>query len=74
MDVLAQAASVVEGLDEVGDAGAGGRAVRPEAGDDLLFEYSPKALRGGHPVMPHRVRTDLDVQKVPRQGGQAPDT
>jgi hypothetical protein len=46
VDVLAQAASVVEGLDEIEDAGASGGAVGPEAGADFLFEYAPEALRG----------------------------
>ncbi|GAB2809014.1 hypothetical protein GCM10027073_47200 [Streptomyces chlorus] len=47
VDVFAQTASVVEGLDEVEDVGAGGGPVGPEAGADLFFQYGPGALRGG---------------------------
>jgi hypothetical protein len=44
---LAQAASVVEGLDEVEDVGVGRGPVGPEAGADLLFQDGPEAFRGG---------------------------
>lgn len=45
--LLAQAAAVVEGPDEVEDLGAGGGPVGPGAGADLFFEQGPGTLRGG---------------------------
>lgn len=45
--VLAQAAAVVEGLDEVEDLGAGGGPVGPDPGSDFLLEQGPETLRGG---------------------------
>lgn len=44
--VLAEAAAVVEGLDEGEDLGAGGGPVGPDAGADLFLEQGPETLRG----------------------------
>ena len=45
--VLAQAAAVVEGLDEVEDLGAGGGPVGPDSRADFLIEQGPETVRGG---------------------------
>lgn len=45
--VLAQAAAVVEDLDEVEDLGAGSGPVGPDPGADFLLEQGPETLRGG---------------------------
>lgn len=45
--VLAQAAVVLEGLDEGEDLGAGGGPVGPGPSSDLFFEQGPETLRRG---------------------------
>ncbi|GFH35820.1 hypothetical protein SCWH03_20420 [Streptomyces pacificus] len=54
--VFAQAAAVVEGLDEGEDLGAGGGPVGPAPGADLLLEQGPEALRGGVGVIRRLLR------------------
>ncbi|MFI9630999.1 ATP-dependent DNA ligase [Streptomyces sp. NPDC052042] len=49
--------------------------VRPEVVLEIGADVArDSAGRWRHPVRPYRVRTDLDVQEVPRQDDQPPDT